>query len=396
MKVTYFCNKKSLQIVSTSIRNDIQKQINDIGLFNLTSKYYTFLNRKNVNNLKETNFLVTLSTFGKKFILFITIYNKKKYCIFINKKNDTMIVTQLKFADDIFTGTLFDGELVKNTNDKWIFLINDIAYYKGKNIITKSFTERQSIIQNIIINEHENGDEKTETLFISKKAYFEYKNIKDLIDNYANHLNYKCSGLYFKSVNNFSDNYLFIFPECRSDSKILGGTNGQGQGQSYSDMNLNNSINSSIENKKNELIDNSDDDLFGNVEILKDDKQIVHETHKERNNNLKLEKTTCRFLLNNTPMPDIYELYCKNTNNSIEKHSYASVPDLQTSEFLKDLTKNNYDLTDDIKTRLENNKVIFVECNYHKGFKKWIPFKKVDCMDSINTINQIQIILDSL
>jgi len=427
MKVTYFCNKKSLQIVSSSIRNDIQKQINDIGLFNLTSKYYTFLNRKNVNNLKETNFLVTLSTFGKKFILFITIYNKKKYCIFINKKNDTMIVTQLKFADDIFTGTLFDGELVKNTNDKWIFLINDIAYYKGKNIITKSFIERQSIIQNIIINEHQNGDEKTETLFISKKSYFEYKNIKDLIDNYANHLNYKCSGLYFKSVNNFSDNYLFIFPECRSDSKILGGTNIQEQlssnqnisantsanANTHANTNANTSANTSANtyantnantyantntNANTEINKEEDelDDLFGTVEILKDNTKIVHESPKERNNNLKLEKTTCRFLLNNTSMPDIYELYCKNTNNSIEKHSYASVPDLQTSEFLKDLTKNNFDLTEDIKTRLENNKVLFVECNYHKGFKKWIPFKKVDCMDTINTINQIQIILDSL
>ena len=30
------------------------------------------------------------------------------------------------------------------------------------------------------------------------------------------------------------------------------------------------------------------------------------------------------------------------------------------------------DIMEDIKTRLENNKVIFVECNYHKGFKKWI------------------------
>jgi len=363
MKVTYFCNKKSLQIVSSNIRNDIQKQINDIGLYNLTSKYYTFLNKKNVNNLKENNFLVTLSTFGKKFILFATIYNKKKYCIFINKKNDTMIITQLKFIDDIFIGTLFDGELVKNQNDKWIYLINDIAYYKGTNIITKSFTERQSIIQNIIINEHENGDEKTETLFISKKIYFEYKYIKDLINNYANSLNYKCSGLYFKNVNNFSDNYLFIFPECRSDSKILGGN------------------------------DNTNDNLFGNVEILKNtENEDLTVSPKKR----VLEKTTCRFLLNNTSMPDIYELYCKNTNNSIEKHSYSAVPDLQTSEFLKDLTKNNYDLTDDIKTRLENNKVIFVECNYHKGFKKWIPFKKVDSMDTINTINQIQIILDSL
>ena len=86
MKSTYFCNKKSLEIVSPNIKEDITFIINGIGTFNLTSKYYTFLNKKNVNNLKENKFLVSLSTFGKKFILFITKYNTKKYCIFINKK----------------------------------------------------------------------------------------------------------------------------------------------------------------------------------------------------------------------------------------------------------------------------------------------------------------------
>jgi hypothetical protein len=374
MKSIYFSNKKSLQIISNDIKNDIKQYINKIGSFNLTSKYYTFLNKKNVNNLKENNFLISLSTFGKKFILFITIYNNKKYCIFINKKNDSMIVTQLKFADDIFLGTLFDGELVKNSNEKWIYLINDIAYYKGNNIITKTFEERQNIINNIIMYEHQNGDNDSETLFITKKIYFENKNIKDLVDNYINHLNYKCSGLYFKNTNNFSNNYLFIFPECRSDSKILGGTN--------------------IEIETNNLENKQEYKPESKPESKQEYKQDFKQESKPKN--LKLEKTTCRFLLNNTPMPDIYELYCINSNNSIEKHSYASVPDLHTSDFLKKLTENNMDIMEDIKTRLENNKVIFVECNYHKGFKKWIPFKKVDSMDSINTINHIQIILDSL
>ena len=45
--------------------------------------------------------------------------------------------------------------------------------------------------------------------------------MKSLVEKYTNFLNYKSSGLYFKNTNNFSDNYLFIFPECRSDSKIL-------------------------------------------------------------------------------------------------------------------------------------------------------------------------------
>ena len=363
MNSTYFSNKKSLQIVSPQIKNDIKTQISNIGSFNLTSKYYTFLNKKNVNNLKESNFLVTLSTFGKKFILFITKYNTKKYCIFINKKNESMIVTQLKFIDDIFSGTLFDGELIKNENDKWIYLINDIAYYKNENIVTKSFLERQSIIEHILKNEHQNNySDSNETFFISKKNYFEYKNIKDLSENYVKYLNYKCSGLYFKNINNFSDNYLFIFPECRSDSKIL--NNGVCIDKTP--------VKNIIDTKSHENLDegyrsehhDSDDDLFSNVELI-DDKEVNHMQVNEKNvnekhvnekhvnekhvnekhvneknvneknvnhtqvndkhskhieKNHKLEKTTCRFLINSTPMPDIYELYAK-SNNNVEKYS---------------------------------------------------------------------------
>jgi hypothetical protein len=406
MNPTYFGNKKSLQIVSSKIKDDIKTSINKIGSFNLTSKYYTFLNKKNVNNLKDGNFQVSLSTFGKKFILYMTTYNSKKYCIFINKKNDSMTVTQLKFSDDIFTGTLFDGELVKNNNDKWIYLINDIAYYKGDNIVTKQFSERQLIIENILSNDHEYSN--NETLYISKKNYFEYKYIKDLSDKYMNTLNYKCAGLYFKNINNFSDNYLFIFPECRSDTKIL--NNGT-------------TVNNDISEKLHNFNNNEQDDLFNDVEIIKSDdnnnnfnnnfnqikkQKVFVENNKQKqkdydvnsNNNHsignnKLEKTTCRFLINSTLMPDIYELYAKSNNNNIEKYSYASVPDIDTSNFLKNILSES-DINEDIDSKIKNNKAVYVECNYHKSFKKWIPFKKVDSMDNISNINQIQIILDSV
>jgi len=375
MKSTYFCNKKSLEIISPNIKEDITSLINGIGTFNLTSKYYTFLNKKNVNNLKENKFLVSLSTFGKKFILFITKYNTKKYCIFINKKNESMTVTQLKFTDDIFLGTLFDGELVKNDNEKWIFLINDIAYCKGENIITKSFQERQIIIENILSKEYD-YNEDNQSFFISKKNYFRYENIKDLIENYMDNLNYKCSGLYFKSITNFSDNYLFIFPECRSDTKILNNNENNIKNNILTTntsniTNNNKTINSTnLEKISNNTIENdsADEILFGNVSIL---------------SNNKLERITCKFLINLTPMPDIYELYCKGSNNSIERYSYAGVPDIEVSNFLKKIFEEG-----------END--IYVECNYHKNFKKWVPFKKVDSLDTIQVINQIQITLDSI
>ena len=150
MKHTIFGDKKTLQIVSPQTINEIKSLIKNIGSFNIDSKYYSFLNRKNIGDLKEGNYSVSLSTFGKKFVMFITNYKNKKYCLFINKKNETMTIVQLKFSNEIFDGSLFEGELVKNEDEKWIFLINDVMYYKGKNIVTNDFNKRQEIINDFL------------------------------------------------------------------------------------------------------------------------------------------------------------------------------------------------------------------------------------------------------
>ena len=100
MKHTIFGDKKTLQIVSQQTINDIKSLIKNIGSFNIDSKYYSFLNRKNIGDLKEGRYSVSLSTFGKKFVMFITNYKNKKYCLFINKKNETMTIVQLKFSNE--------------------------------------------------------------------------------------------------------------------------------------------------------------------------------------------------------------------------------------------------------------------------------------------------------
>ena len=376
MSNNLFCGKNTI-ILSSSIRNEIKKKLNNIGTFNITSKYYSFLSKKNVNNLKDNTYSVSLRSFGKAFVLFIINVNNKNYCVFINKKNEFMNVVQLKFHKDLYNGTLFDGEIVKNENDKWIFIINDIVYYKGNNLITDKFLNRQNILNNIFMNEFENI--QNDNLFLTKKQFFEYRYIKDLVESYMINLNYKCSGLYFKNHNNFSDNYLFIFPECRSDTKILN------NGVTIDNQKVR------VEPEKSPIkksISKEDMDLFGEIE----------DVNYNNNNDFekpKLKTTTCKFLINPTTLPDIYELYCLGSNNQIEKLTHACVPDMETSNLLKSIV-NSENIFDSISEKIKNKSAIYVECNYHKDFKKWIPFKKTNSMDQINLINETQIILDSL
>ena len=55
------------------------------------------------------------------------------------------------------------------------------------------------------------------------------------------------------------------------------------------------------------------------------------------------------------------------------KHSYASIPNIKTSRWLKELT--------DIK------KNVNVECYLNREFNKWVPTKEVDIVDCISQIN---------
>ena len=221
-------------------------------------------------------------------------------------------------------------------------------------MITKNFEERNEYIQEILKNNYEPDEE----LYISKKKYFLINEINDLVENYMKILSYRSAGLLFKNNNNFGDNYLFSFPECRSDSKILKtGVTIDNQKVVIEEEHKIISPKSS----KNDLASMDDDsELFGDVENV---------------DSVDVDKETCEFMINPTSLPDIYELYCYSSNNNIEKYSYASVPDIDTSNYLKSII--NFDnLNENVLTKIKKNNATFVECKYHKIFKSGFLLKK--------------------
>jgi hypothetical protein len=341
----------------------------------VTSKYYTFLNKRNLSEIKDGDFRISLSSYGKKFLLFLTTYQEKKKSIFINKKNEVMMDTSFKFLGDLYQGTLLDGELVKNDENKWIFIINDVPYYKGENMITKSFEERQRVISHLLDRERMVSD-GTDTTYISKKIYFQYKNLQDMCKRFRETLNYKTSGVWFRNIFNYGDNYLYIFPECRTDHQIL---NPVGVEEKV------------IKEEKEKVVEEKEeeDNIFGDVEVVASvNKEIVSipvETVTNKN---------AKFMIRPTIKPDLYELYCRSVDKHVEKYSYAGIPNMDTSRFLKELMKDS-SLDDDITTLIREKKAIYVDCKYHKIFKKWIPMKRCEDMDHHTQINKIQILLDN-
>lgn len=377
-----FLNQRGFEIHQKEIREEIYKNIRRLGNFAVSSKYYTFLNKKNLYEIKDGDFRVSLSSYGKKFVLFLISIQDRKYSILMNKKNEVMIHSSYKFHQSLYEGTLLDGELVKNEDNKWIFIVNDVPYYKGENMITKNFDTRMEVLDTILEREYlESEDQMT---YVVKKIYFPIENMEDMSRRFRESLNYKTSGIYFKNVYNYSDNYLYVFPECRTDHQILNPVEVKEKEKEEE-----------VEEKKEEVEDEKryerveeEDDIFGDVEVVQEERK------REPEKDTKLERKYCKFLIRPTVKPDVYELYCRSVDRHIEKYSYAGIPNMSVSQFVRGLFVS-MEMTEDITTLIKERKAIYVECKYHKIFKKWIPYKRCEDMDHHTFINKVQILLDN-
>jgi hypothetical protein len=379
MELFNFCGKNTNIIKDNELKEEIINSIKNIGTYNLDSKYYQFLNFKNVNQLKNEEFKICISTFGKKYNLYLKNINNKNYCIFINKKTNQMILGKFTFALSLFDGTLFDGELIKNSRNEWFFVINDLIYYEGKNIITHNFETRYGKVKNLIETQYK-YDNNSQCKILIKK-YVELKYINSLMKDYIVHLSFKCSGIIFKENNNFGNNYTYIFPECRTDTRIL-------------------SKEKEEKEEKEEKDDNTDflSMLASDCTVVSFDKKIKEEnivevdsintsqTQQTLQSSHCINTSHCIFLVKATHMPDIYELYCKSSSGNIEKHSYASIPSMDCSKMMRKLNENNK----------ENNGIV-MKCMYNKIFKKWIPIEESkEVVDNLHKINKVKLYVENI
>jgi hypothetical protein len=392
-----FCNQPQIELKDVEVQKEIISSIQKMGTYNIESKYYDFLNYKNVNQINETDFKICTSSFGKKYNLYLKNINNKNYCIFLNKKTKQMILGKFTFALSLFDGTLMDGELVKNSRNEWFFLINDLIYYEGKNMIIDKFENRQKILQNMIESQYRHESSNHCKIFIKK--YVDMKYMNDFVKVYIPKLSYKCSGLVFRNIYNFSSNYTYIFPECRTDTQILGGKSTLPESNVKKEVDTSETYDISKDkiysvSKEEENMENMNffDYLSKECEVVSyhdEEKKEDDEKEDEKDDNKYQinSDTYCKFLVKSTEIPDIYELYCRSATGNIEKHSYASIPNMSTSLMMRNLFPGKSSLV--------------MRCKYNKIFKKWYPYEvhhrnNHESVDYLYQINKVKIIVEKI
>ena len=93
---------------------------------------------------------------GKKYFAWFTTFKTQNVCIMLetndNKKICRVEIANVCFHDELSYGTIVYGTMFKYDNTK-CFSVEDIYYYKGKNISTQSYVNKLTIFKNIFSSE---------------------------------------------------------------------------------------------------------------------------------------------------------------------------------------------------------------------------------------------------
>jgi len=178
-----------------------------LNLYNvrIIQKHYYVIDDNNIKHLTKAPHLISLRTNGNKYYIYFTTYNDVPIIYFIDMKIHTgyekprIILGRGLFDKSLFKNTLLDGEMIKTTENKWVFIINDIIAYEGNKMDNVILPERLKIVYNILETKY-TPDEICDVCSYKVKNYYylSKKSLNELL-TISKDLNYTCRGIYFSS-----------------------------------------------------------------------------------------------------------------------------------------------------------------------------------------------------
>jgi len=276
-----FCNNESDNVSDTKTKMAILDIIKQKYGINLKFNRANILNDRSINYIKNPH-LISVKTTGTNYFLFLTKFNNINCCFYIDRKIKQgytcprIISVKYLFDDCVFEDTLFDGEIVKDNNNNWMFLISDIIIGGGELKKKEAITNRFNYIYDMFSNKYKK-DSDVEVCPLVVKRLFSYSEYNELITSFIPKLKYGIRGLYFNSINPKHHNHLFLYPK-----------------------------------KKDHIMPNKKKEINISKDIMK------------------------TFELRKTIQPEIYDLYCYNEKD-IVKFDVARLPSLKITKLVNTL-----------------------------------------------------------
>lgn len=331
-----FCNKQACNVVEDSFKEEILNILQKNYYVSIKDKNFYIINPRNIKYIEKNPHFLSVKSSGSLYYLFLTRIDQKNYCFFIDKKvkdghNFPRIISvNYRFADELFDNTLFDGELLRDRDENWLYIINNLVIHRGTLLKDKHINYKLNLVYDILTNQYQK-DSHLEICPLYVKRLFANHEFEYIIKTYIPSLNYNPRGIYFEGIRNFN-NHLFLFP----------------RGQKFEKKSLS-------EPK---------------VDLTPKKKKII-----KKNNTSLGDRKILRFMVRKTDISDIYNLYCLK-DDDIHKYGGAHIPNLKTSKYMRKAFSDGVDN-------------ITMNCEYNEKMEKWKPIDRTtETVDDLSLVEQ--------
>ena len=133
---TGFCAKEIDNVTDNAMKKYILDNMEMKTSVTYRQRYAKLYNEQFAKNLNNPH-IVCLKSSGTPYLLFCTQINDTNYCFLIDKKikdgyeYPKIFVVHYRFDPELFNGTLFEVELIRDNNQDWSLLIGDIYTMSG-------------------------------------------------------------------------------------------------------------------------------------------------------------------------------------------------------------------------------------------------------------------------
>ena len=364
-----FCDKECYNVNNNRTKEQIIKYIQKKYKLNIIEKQYVIINPHMIRNISFHEHLLATFTNGNPYLLYLTRIDGQPCSIYIDRKlkegysYPKIHCVQYMFDSALFDqDTLFTGELIRDINRNWQFLISDLLIYEGADTKNKNVLSRFQLIHNIMDNMYK-PDPVTDICPIMVKRLFQYADAKYLIEDFMPNLSYTCKGVVFYTLNSQFSDYAWVIPK-------------ENQFQP-TDLKRKHEIDQTFYTKYPEYAKHMD------IE----NNQLPHlAEHPSNNPGKRSLESLCavtqalnpifkskyihvdepvNLVIMKTEIPDIYYLYT--ADNHTERIGTAFVLNLAMSQTLSKFFADRSDT--------ESSQGAVTKCYYHKYFGRWIPYE---------------------
>ena len=230
-----FGDRVAWNIKCNNIKDVILDELLKLYNVRIIQKHFYNIDDNNIKYLTKVPHLISLRSNGNRYYIYFTLYNDTPIIYFIDMKIHTgyekprIILARGLFDNSLFKNTLLEGEMIKTTENKWIFIINDIIAYEGVKLDNVILPERLKIIYTILESKY-TSDSICDVCSYKVKNYYylSKKSINELLKN-AKELNYTSRGIYFSSyylkhkpkLLNFNDDIIISVQKKVKDINII-------------------------------------------------------------------------------------------------------------------------------------------------------------------------------